>query len=237
MKINILLYSILLSIIFFIACGDNYYFDKAVENEKLGQYEEAIKYLDIVILKNPKHYMAYINRGSDKSELEDFRGAIDDYTKAIELDSTKLVAYVNRANNQKRLKNYSRAIDDYNKTLRLLGYSSDNLLIQPEYKPNFQHLANRNKYEEIEYNVFDILFERGITFYLSDSLNQSMSDLSFCIDNDKFLSDSYYWRAFVLFGKNDITSACEDLYKAASLGNQEAKVDYIRYCKSDNNSE
>ncbi len=40
--------------------------------------------------------MAYFNRGNAKYELEDYRGAIADYSKAIEINPNDADAYGNR---------------------------------------------------------------------------------------------------------------------------------------------
>ena len=45
----------------------------------------------------------YINRGNAKCELGDYRGAIADYNKAIELNPKYVKAYYNRGIAKKRL--------------------------------------------------------------------------------------------------------------------------------------
>ena len=45
-----------------------------------------------VIELDPENANAYINRGFSKHNLEDYKGAIEDYTKAIELDPNDALA-------------------------------------------------------------------------------------------------------------------------------------------------
>jgi len=57
---------------------------------------------------------AYNNRGSAKIELKDYKSAIKDFNKAIELDPNNATAYCNRATLRRDLKDYKGAIEDIN---------------------------------------------------------------------------------------------------------------------------
>ena len=59
------------------------------------------------------------NSGDLKSDLGDNKGAIEDYSKAIELDPNYWNAYNNRANSKILLKDYNGAIADFTKTIEL----------------------------------------------------------------------------------------------------------------------
>jgi Flp pilus assembly protein TadD len=61
----------------------------------------------------------YFNRAFDKANLEDDRGAIDDYSKAIELNPNDADAYVNRGLGKARLEDYRGAIADFTKAIKL----------------------------------------------------------------------------------------------------------------------
>ena len=50
-----------------------------------------------------------------KDELKDYKGAIADYTKAIEIDPNYADAYNNRGIAKDELKDYKGAIADYTK--------------------------------------------------------------------------------------------------------------------------
>jgi tetratricopeptide (TPR) repeat protein len=58
---------------------------------------------------------AYYNRGLAKSKLEDYRGAITDYSKAIELNPNYANAYYNRGKSKGILEDDRGAIADYSK--------------------------------------------------------------------------------------------------------------------------
>ncbi len=52
-------------------------------------------------------------------KLQDFKGAISDFTKSIELDPKNAEAYYNRAKVKVKLKDDEGAIADYTKSIRL----------------------------------------------------------------------------------------------------------------------
>jgi len=61
----------------------------------------------------------YFNSGLAKQNLEDSRGAIQDYSKAIELNQNDAVAHYNRGVAKHNLGDYRGAIQDFNKAIEL----------------------------------------------------------------------------------------------------------------------
>ena len=73
---------------------------------------------------NPNlHYPVYFNRGNVKSELEDYEGALEDYTEAINLYpqewGKRSDFFFNRANTKAMLHRFEDAINDYNQAIHL----------------------------------------------------------------------------------------------------------------------
>eukprot|EP00040_Diaphanoeca_grandis_P039708 m.259853 g.259853 ORF g.259853 m.259853 type:complete len:205 (+) comp38815_c0_seq1:242-856(+) len=62
-----------------------------------GQYEEAIAKYDEAILESPTEAMFYGNRCAAKHKLCRFREALDDATKACELDPTWAKGYIRKS--------------------------------------------------------------------------------------------------------------------------------------------
>jgi len=58
---------------------------------KQKKYEEAIKDCDLSIQQDENYFKSYLRRGKIREEMEDFEGAIFDYKKVHELDSSILV--------------------------------------------------------------------------------------------------------------------------------------------------
>jgi len=61
----------------------------------------------------------YLKAGNTKYELKDYKGALQDYNKAIELNTNYAYAYYNRGIAKYELKDYSGAIQDFTKAIEL----------------------------------------------------------------------------------------------------------------------
>lgn len=119
------------------------YHDRADIKQKLGDYTGAIEDYNQVITKlkdgsftytyQTEHglttttitpddsyvYYVYNNRGWAKREQGDYTGAIEDFTRAIELKPDDAYAYTNRAGVKRELDDYNGAIEDYNQAIKL----------------------------------------------------------------------------------------------------------------------
>ena len=61
----------------------------------------------------------YYNQGVDKYNAGNYQGAIDDYTKAIDVDPQNAYAYYNRGKAKYDLLDYQGAIADYTKAIEI----------------------------------------------------------------------------------------------------------------------
>ena len=83
---------------------------------------------DLAIKIDPTNSDYYHNRGVIKHDMEDFLGAIDDYTKSIELETEKDgLTYYNRANSKKALQDFLGACSDARKAVQF-GYDATELV-------------------------------------------------------------------------------------------------------------
>ena len=62
--------------------------------------------------------IAYNNRGSAKFEKKDYKGAIEDFSKAIMLNDDYLAAYNNIGSTKIKMKDYKGAIEDFDKLIK-----------------------------------------------------------------------------------------------------------------------
>ncbi|BAZ90315.1 tetratricopeptide repeat protein [Raphidiopsis curvata NIES-932] len=84
----------------------------------LTRYQEAVELMDQAILLNP-HHGFYMNRGGARRELGDYKGAIDDYTQAINISPELASAYYERGGARRELGDYKGAIDDYTQAIKI----------------------------------------------------------------------------------------------------------------------
>ncbi len=73
----------------------------------------------------------YVNAGIEKGKRDDFKGAIADFTRAIEIDPQDALAYYNRGLSKYNLGNHQGSIADYNKAIQ----------IDPQFAPVYRNLG------------------------------------------------------------------------------------------------
>ena len=61
----------------------------------------------------------YLEQGNAKYNLQDYRGAIQDYNKAIEINPQDASTYYNRGVTKGKLEDYRGAIQDFNKAIEI----------------------------------------------------------------------------------------------------------------------
>jgi tetratricopeptide (TPR) repeat protein/S1-C subfamily serine protease len=92
--------------------------EKAAILRKQKKYAAAISVYDEMIRMRPEAYI-YVNRGWMKAELKDNKGAIDDYSQAIQINPNYVNAYVGRGMVKAALKDSQGAVRDYNRAIQL----------------------------------------------------------------------------------------------------------------------
>ena len=66
---------------------------------------------------NNKDAQVYVDRGKNKHKSKNFRGAIEDYSKAIELDPQNEVAFFESGITKGTLEDFQGAIEDFSKAI------------------------------------------------------------------------------------------------------------------------
>lgn len=95
------------------------HYNKGVELNEQGRYDEAIAEYNKAIEINPNYTNAYINRGYAYLMKKQYDIAITDYTKVIKLDPDNKTAYNGRGAAYLYTKQFALALLDYNKSINL----------------------------------------------------------------------------------------------------------------------
>lgn len=167
----------------------------------------------------------YNFRGLDKANAGNFKEAIGDFDKAIELKSTGQV-YYNRAFSKSMFGDFDGAIQDYDKTIgfeyRLAetfferGYCKDQINNPGGAIDDYTKAIEKNQ------NYADAYNNRAFTKLKQREYKAAVIDFDEAIRIRPGYADAYVNRAFAKKELDDKLGACKDLAKAAALGHKEA---------------
>jgi tetratricopeptide (TPR) repeat protein len=198
-------------------------------NKALGNNEVVYTNKTDFNLANEYFYAAY-----EKDESNDFKGAISDYTKSIEINPNDSDAYFNRAISKSKLNDLKGALTDCTKAIQLKPNDGDYYLNRASYKAKLNDLkgaiADCTKAIEINPNYSDYYFNRGVFKRKSNDLKGAISDYSKSIEINPNDSKAYVNRGYSKYFLNDKNGACLDWTKASELGYSEAQANIKKYC-------
>lgn len=180
------------------------------------------------------------NMGATKCKIRDFKGAYDDLSEAIRLDSTNLDA----------LNNLAAVADEVGKPEETLKYLYQIIQVDPTYVPAYVNIGFKYQImgkHENAITYFDKAVElapdealgysnRSFSKLKSNDLRGAMKDIKKSIKLFPSNSYAYKIKALIQIEKNKISSACKDLYKADELGYLEQYGEEVnelktKYCK------
>ena len=169
------------------------YFNRADAYLIRGNYNNAIKDIDMAIILNPKDELAYYNRGLAYERLGDYDKAMNNYNMAINLNPRFEYAYNIRGILNYKIENYEQAIQDFNKAIEINSRFS---------------LAFNN---------------RGVVYRTLGFYPQAINDLTRSIELNPNYAISYQNRAktYLLTGRYE--EADKDFKTAARLGDKQAQ--------------
>lgn len=137
---------------------------------------------------------SYFNKGELKKNNDNYKGAIEDYSNAIKVDSQNINAILQRAFCFNMLSEYESAIKDYT---HVIG------------------IQKTNKYAYLS---------RGSTKNKLKKYKEAIVDFDKVLEINPADQEAYNNRGFAKKGLGDTEGACEDWKKSKKLGNKEAKI-------------
>ena len=160
------------------------------------------------------------NNGVDKYEQGDYQGAIDDWTKVIEVNPQEVDAYYNRGVVFYQSDQYEQALADFDRALKLNAQSAQILYARGSvYMEQGNYREARNDFRNALKSAPDMVsahFKRGVAYQRLGQLDKAIDSLTEAIDRQP--QDPLYRiaRAEVALELGDVDSAMID-YKRAFL--------------------
>jgi tetratricopeptide (TPR) repeat protein len=180
----------------------------------------------------------FINEGRYKYDLKDFTGAIDDFTKAISLDSNSDSAYYYRAISRFELGDNEAAVEDYTSAISFGKMYSKASYVYQARGVSKQILGDyRGSIADFTAAISlgtgvnpENYFARGVSKGMLKDYVGAIADFTMVISYMP-TNQAYYGRGVANLALNKKNSACLDFSKAGELGNKDA-YDYIKkYCQ------
>ncbi len=156
--------------------------------------EDRIEGSAQVVQNNSETALAYSNRASAKFLKKDFKGAVIDFDKAIELSPNNPELYLNRGYLKHVMRDFDGAMNDYNKAISL------------------------NKGFAFAYN------NRGVLKVAMNDTKGALEDYAKALEINKKYSDVYYNRANLKYMLDDNKGALEDYNIAIELNPKDAEA-------------
>lgn len=185
-------------------------------------------------------FNCYTDRGVAKSYLQDFNGAINDYAKALNYDSTDISIYVNLSAIYAFQGAYENGIDILKKGISIFPTSAvlyNNmgfLLLKMEmYSEAITNFSNSLK---LDPNESLALGNRGFCFVQLGKLDQGKADIDKSLEINPNNSYAYRHLAYYYLAKKDTKKACNALYQAEKMGFEQLYGDEVeqlikQHCK------
>ena len=157
----------------------------------MREYDKAFADADKAIRLAPdKAVMSYDTRATARKGKGDFSGALKDYNKAIERDSSRPEFFSNRADLYMEMENHDAARNDYTKAIELAESGED----KAEY-----------------------LCERAFAYWSLEKYDNAIADLTKAVGLSPGQPDAYYIRGCVYKEKKEYDRAIADFTKAMQI--------------------
>ncbi len=213
----------------------NALFNRASSFQKTGDYrrcyEDALRCLDIdkekvfewleESVQNKNNDTSYNNIGFFYSLAKNYKKAIENYNKAIEINPLCFTAYINRGIAYVLLSDYRRAIKDFDKAEKLdpknpivytnRGIAYHNLMEEEQAIKDF------NKAVQVAPNSREGYLERGLYFVLIEEYDKAIKDFEKIIKLFPEEEFGYVGRGIAYALLEEYENALEDFQKALKI--------------------
>jgi len=188
----------------------------ALEKAKQGDVEGALDAFSVAIASNPDGAsVPYYYRGLVYIEQGKVNEAIDDFTKAIELDSHFPQAYAARGTAYLMISRPAKAAEDFNKALQLDPMNATTYVNRARaymgLQMNKEAEADLDRAVQLDPQLVAAYFNRGVLRMLNQDTEKALEDFNQCIAINPNTPAPYFNRAVAYIELGDKKAAATDL--------------------------
>lgn len=186
------------------------------------EYEEALAYFDMALMRKPDKASLYDSRGNMYRRLQRHEEAMADYNKALSMDPGDAAFYSDRGSLYFDLGQDEKALQDFQKALQLKpdlyqAYSNIGSVYGRQQRFDLA-LQNFTKALEINPTYPDAMLYRGMVYGMQQHWQPALTDLThylgYAANAD---AKGYYWRAKAFAGLGQNNEALRDYHQAIGL--------------------
>ena len=186
-------------------------FNKALEKEQVI-YEEK---------SNLNTAEEYFYAGLEKYYVQNYNGAVADFTKAIEINPNFDIAYNNRGFVRMEEKKYSSALIDFSKAIEINPddgeYYFNRAQVKKSKKNYYNAIADYTKATEINPNYFFAYFQRGNAKFKLNDYYGAIADYTKAIEINPNIGEFYFMRSLLKKSLKNYYGSIADVTKAIEI--------------------
>ncbi|WP_414619939.1 tetratricopeptide repeat protein [Calothrix sp. CCY 0018] len=210
----------------------NLYNEKSEVLQRLKQYAQAKEAIDNAIKISPRAAF-YSNRGVFHSNQENWKSALADYNKAIQINPNYFDAYFNRALVYSLQKQYELALADFKKAIQINpgnanAYYYRGIFYQAQNKDELA-LTDYSKVIEINPDYANAYYNKGLIYHqLQNKFDLAIDSYNKAIQLQPNNHEYYNYRGLVYIDQQKWDLALADYNKAIEINPEYASAYSLR---------
>ena len=196
------------------------FFDWSIEKttKLIDDFQRSSK---VISRSDEEDALKHLVIGISKYDIENYKGALDDYKKSIEFNPNNARTYLEIGNAKLKLNDYKGAILDYSKSIEIDSNNADsyhNRSIAKSKLADYQGVIDDStKTIEIDNNYTRAYFNRGTAYANLQEFMEAIGDMNKVMELEPNNSNAYKNRGICMYEFEQYDSALKDLNKAMEL--------------------
>lgn len=212
------------------------YYNRALAWAEMKEYESAEQDFNNAIKYDTRSsYWAYMNRGNTRKYLNNYKGALDDYSFALKQSPDNAMILYNIGTLKTDMRDYLGAIDALTRyTAKEKSNSAGQNALGKAYSLNREYekaISCFSKAILLDATNGEAVFNRGLAYFSVKDFTHAINDFNTLLKANPDDMYALYNRGLCLSAQGDETSACMDIRNSARLGYQDAQILYDAHCK------